>query len=65
MILSTEEIIKEARKLHPDVADTVVDEVDKFLTSTSNDEELNGASVKQITEKFLKALIKVQNNNEN
>ena len=65
MILSTEEIIKEAKKLHPDITDATVDEVNNFLTSELNDEELSSTSIKNVTEKFLKSLIKTPNKSEN
>ncbi len=63
--LSTEEIIKEARSLHPDISDAVVDKLSNFLVSELNENELNIVSLKQITLEFLATLIKSTKKSEN
>lgn len=63
--ISTEEIIKEARSLHPDISDAVVDKLSSFLVSELNENELNITSLKQITEELLVTLMKSKDKSEN
>lgn len=63
--LSTEEIIKEARILHPDISDAVVDKLSNFLVSELNENELNIVSLKQITGELLVTLMKPIEKDEN
>lgn len=55
--LSTKEIIKEAKAIHPDISDAVVDKLSNFLASGLNENELNIVSLKQITDGLLAALM--------
>lgn len=63
--LSTTEIIKEARILHPDISDAVAGKLSNFLASELNENELNIASLKQITGELLVALMNPTPKNEN
>ncbi len=63
--LLIEEIIKEARSLHPDISDSIADSLSVFLESEINKDELNTVSLKQIDEKLLMALMKTIEKSEN
>ena len=47
--MNHEEIIKEARNLHPDISDAGVDKLSNFLVSELNENEINAVLLKQIT----------------
>jgi len=56
--LTTQEIVKEARKLHPGIVDIVADKVNSFLTSELNETELDPISLKKTVGDFLSVLLK-------
>lgn len=62
---SIKEIVKEAKELHPDVPDVVVNELSNFLVSELNKNELNSVSLKQVTADLLNALVKSIEKSEN
>jgi hypothetical protein len=60
-----EQILDEAKKLNPEVANSLVLGLGAFLTSDLNKTELNPSSLKQLTEDLLKKLTELVKNNEN
>lgn len=59
-----EKIIDEAKKLHPDIEEALIAELGAFLSSNSNQAELNTASLRQITEGLLKKMAESKKTNE-
>jgi hypothetical protein len=55
-ILSTEDILKEARKNNPEIPDSVEDKIKSFLKSELNEGELGSVALKQIVQELLDAL---------
>ena len=55
--LEQQQILKEAKVLNPDISDALVTELSTFLSSEANKSELNSTSLKQLSEKILKALV--------
>jgi len=53
--ISIQEIVKEARGLHPEISDAVAGKLSNFLSSDLNASELSIISVKQLTEELLNA----------
>lgn len=59
-----EKIIDEAKKLHLGVEEALITELGAFLSSDSNQDELNTASLRQVTEGLLKKLAESKKTNE-
>ena len=63
-IKSSKEIIDEAKKLHPEISDSMAEKLGSFLSSELNVTEMNSTLLKRITDDFIKAQIEAKTKDE-